>query len=342
MASLNSSENTIVTDLSPVLKVYKDGSVERLYDTTYVPPSPEDPDPTTGVYSKDVKISSSISARLYLPRITEDPSSNRKLPILVYFHGGGFCLESAFSVLNHNYISLLVSEANALAVSVEYRLAPEHPLPVAYEDCWEALQWVASHNSTDDNEGSNGGSSNTDHNYKEPWIINHGNFDKLYIGGDSSGGNIVHNIAMKAGHHHHRQLRILGGFLCCPYLWGSKCKSDTDSTLNDDGVSLAYRLWMFAYPNAPNGIDNHMINPLADDAPSLSKIGCSRLLVIEAENDDFKETSFHYVEALEKSGWKGEVDLVVVEGEGHCFHIFNLESDKARSLMKRLASFINA
>lgn len=317
MASSTSSEN-IVTDLSPMLKVYKDGTVERLYDTTYVPPT-SDPDPKTGVSSKDVSITSSISARLYLPNIINNPT-NQKLPILVYFHGGGFCLESAFSEINHKYLNLLVSEANVLAVSVEYRLAPEHPLPTAYEDCWEAVQWVVSNNN------------------KEPWIINHGNLDKLYIGGDSSGGNIVHNIGMKAGQNH-QEVKILGGFLCCPYFWGSECKSETDSTKNEDGVSLAYRLWMFAYPNADNGIDNHMINPLADDG--LCEMGCSRLLVIEAENDDFKETSFEYVEGLKKSEWKGEVELVVVEGEGHCFHLFNLDSEKARCLIKRLASFIN-
>lgn len=317
MAS-SSSEN-IVTDLSPMLKVYRDGTVKRLYNTTYFPPT-SDPDPKTGVSSKDVNITSSISARLFLPNIIN--STDQKLPILAYFHGGGFCLESAFSEISHNYINLLVSEAKVLAVSVEYRLAPEHPLPIAYEDCWEAVQWVVSRDN------------------KEPWIINHGNSDKLYIGGDSSGGNIVHNIAMKAGQNHHQEVKILGGFLCCPYFWGSKCKSETDSTINEDGLSLAYRLWMFAYPNADNGIDNPMINPLADDG--LSEMGCLKLLVIEAENDDFKETSFDYVQRLKKNGWKGEVELVVFEGEGHYFHLFNLDSEKARCLIKRLASFINA
>nr|WRU92905.1 HID6 [Tabernanthe iboga] len=320
-----SSSSEIVTDLSPVLKVYKDGTVERLYDTPYVPPSPEDP--TTGVSSKDIKISSAISARLYLPKMT-DPT--QKLPILVYFHGGGFCLESAFSSANNRYLNLLVSEAKALAISVEYRLAPEHPLPAQYEDCWAALQWVASH-SID--------SSNTD---KEPWLMDHGNFDKLYIGGDSSGGNIVHNIAMKAGHQSlPGDLKILGGFLSFPYFWGSNFSVAGDSTAVN-GQSLAYRLWMFAYPSAPNGIDNPMINPLADDAPSLFRIGCPRLLLCTSEKDEFREPTPRYVEGLKKSGWKGEVELVDIEGEGHCFHMFNPDSEKARYLIKRLASFINA
>ncbi|TQD90289.1 hypothetical protein C1H46_024117 [Malus baccata] len=44
-----------------------------------------------------------------------------------------------------NVISSACSEAKVVAVSVEYRLASENPLPIAYEDCWAALQWVASH-----------------------------------------------------------------------------------------------------------------------------------------------------------------------------------------------------
>ncbi|KAG2693673.1 hypothetical protein I3760_08G107900 [Carya illinoinensis] len=79
----------------PFVRIYKDGSVERLLGSSYVPPSPQDPE--TRILSKDVDISQDppISARLYLPSL--DQTHHQKLPILVYFHGGGFCIESAFS-----------------------------------------------------------------------------------------------------------------------------------------------------------------------------------------------------------------------------------------------------
>nr|WRU92871.1 HID4 [Amsonia hubrichtii] len=311
-----SNSSVVVIDLSPMIKVYEDGTVERLFGTIFVPPSPEDP--ITGVSSKDITISSQVSARLYLPKIT-DPS--QKLPILVYFHGGGFCGESAFSSVIHSYVNILVSEAKALAVSVEYRLAPENPLPAAYEDSWAALQWVASHYNSE-NPGAD----------KEPWLINNGNFDKLYIGGDSAGANIVHNLAMKVSAESlDGGVKILGAICSQPYFWGS-----------NEEKSLPYRIWMFVYPSAPGGIDNPMINPMAEDAPSLSGLGCSRLFVCVSEKDRLRERGLLYVEALRKSGWKGELELVDVEGQGHVFQVHNPHSEKAKSLIKQMASFIKA
>lgn len=184
--SSSSSSDDIVTDLSPFIRVYKDGKVERLLGSPFVPACAEDP--ATGVSSKDVNISPQVSARLYLPK-AELIEASEKLPILIYYHGGGFCIDNAFDFLCHRYLNLLVSQAKAVGVSVNYRLAPEYPLPAAYEDSWTALTWVASHSVSEIDIGGD----------KEPWLLNHGNFDKIYLVGDSSGGNIVHNLAIKAG-----------------------------------------------------------------------------------------------------------------------------------------------
>ncbi|KAM1569465.1 hypothetical protein PS1_034904 [Malus domestica] len=79
----------------------------------------------------------------YLPNSTTN--SKHKLLLLVYFHRGDFCVESVFFPLYHNYINSLDVMVNVVDVSVEYKLALEHPLPIAYEDSRTALKWVALH-----------------------------------------------------------------------------------------------------------------------------------------------------------------------------------------------------
>ena len=137
-----SNDKEVAIEFLPLLRVYKDGLVERLIVSPIVPPSFEDPE--TGVSSKDITISENptISARLYLPKLTQP---NQKLPILVYIHGGAFVIGSVFSSDHQQYLNSFVSQGRVVAVSVAYRLAPEHLLPIAYEDSWAAIQWVVSH-----------------------------------------------------------------------------------------------------------------------------------------------------------------------------------------------------
>lgn len=159
----------------------------------------------------------------------------------------------------------------------------------------------------------------------------------------------MHYLAMRAGVESlPGDVKITGGFLCHPYFWGSKSEQQLINNKKrgagevgaGEDSSYPYRMWMLAYPSAPGGIDNPSINPMAEDAPSLLGMTCSRLLVVVAGKDELRETGLIYVEALKKSGWKGDVDLVDVEGEEHCFQIFNTDTEKAKNLIRRIASFI--
>ncbi|KAM2888883.1 hypothetical protein FF1_012546 [Malus domestica] len=326
---MSSSTKEIASEFLPFIRFYKDGSVERLLDSPYVPPSPNQ-NPETGVSSKDITISDNpnISARLYLPNLPQNQS--QKLPILVYFHGGGFCIESAFSFLDTHYLNSLVSEARVLAISVDYRLAPENPLPIAYEDCWDGLRWVASHSSNNDSGGD-----------KEPWLVRYGDFDRLYIGGDSAGGNIAHNMAIKAGVESLcGGVKILGAFLSHPYFWSSK-PIGSEPKGEDFEKAVPYLIWDFVYPSAPVGVDNPMLNPAGEGKPSLAGLACSRLLVCVAGKDELRDRGVWYYDLVKESGWKGEVELFEVEGEDHCYHIFcESETENVKKMIKRLASFL--
>lgn len=91
-SSHDNNMNDLVADVYPFFRIYKDGQVEHFDDISasigfsFVPPSLDDP--KTSVSSKDVTISPYVSARLYLPKNTTNIT--QKLPILVYYHGGGF------------------------------------------------------------------------------------------------------------------------------------------------------------------------------------------------------------------------------------------------------------
>ncbi|KAL6193949.1 hypothetical protein ACLB2K_035033 [Fragaria x ananassa] len=315
----------IASEIPNLIKHYKDGTVERFFGSPHVPPSLNDP--VTGVSSKDITISHNplISARLYLPQ-----NQTKRIPILVYFHGGGFCLESAFSSLDHRYLNRLVSEAQVIAVSVEYRLAPESPLPAAYDDAWTTLQWVASHSLNED-----------DPSQREPWLADYGDFDRVYIGGDSAGGNLAHNLAMKAGVESlNGAVKILGAILSHPYFWGSD-PVGSEPKGEDKLKSLPYLVWKFAYPSADGGIDNPLINPMVSGAPSLARLGCSRVLVCVAGKDELRDRGVLYYDLVKGSGWKGEAELFEVEGEEHCFHIlYEKETENVKRMIKRLADFL--
>ena len=87
------------------------------------------------------------------------------------------------------------------------------------------------------------------------------------------------------------------------------------------------------------GIDDSILNPAAN-ADLLARLGCGKVLVCTAENDIMRTRGWSYYEALKKSEWKGDVEIVETMGMGHVFHLFNPNCEQARSLIKWLASFI--
>ena len=73
-----------------------------------------------------------------------DGSSGRPLPAIAYFHGGGFVFGDAGTDVR--VPSALAADLGAIVVSVNYRLAPEHPFPTPFDDCFTAVNWLAGDN----------------------------------------------------------------------------------------------------------------------------------------------------------------------------------------------------
>lgn len=107
----------------------------------------------------------SIPVRVYKPAGTVGP-----LPVLVYFHGGGWMTGSIAG--SDRAVRLMANEAKAIVVSVQYRLAPENPYPAAWDDAEDAFAWAVA------NAASFGG---------DPAM--------MAVGGDSAGGNLAISVS---------------------------------------------------------------------------------------------------------------------------------------------------
>lgn len=131
-------------ELPPTRTVYRDQAV----------PGPEgDPDVTLRIYTVD--------------------GAGSDLPCLYWIHGGGYMFGSALA--DDTRLSRWVEELNCVVVSVEYRLAPEHPYPAPLEDCYAGLLWTLSHAAELD---------------IDP--------DRLVVGGASAGAGLAAGLALLA------------------------------------------------------------------------------------------------------------------------------------------------
>ncbi len=91
----------------------------------------------------------------------------------LYFHGGGWVLNSVQT--HDDFVRRLTDAAGCVCVSVEYRLAPEHPYPAAVDDAYAALQWMAANGSQ--------------------WDVD---ATRLAVAGDSAGGNLAAAVCLMA------------------------------------------------------------------------------------------------------------------------------------------------
>ncbi|XP_056161018.1 2-hydroxyisoflavanone dehydratase-like [Syzygium oleosum] len=301
MEPTKANSGDVLHEFFPFFKVYKDGRVERLMpmEKLKVPPS-EDAE----VRSKDVTISSEpvVSARVFMPCW---PGPTERLPVLIYIHGGGFSIGSAFHRGHHEYVSWLVAKAHVVAVLIEYRLAPENPIPACYDDACTATQWALGH--------ANG-------NGPDQWLNKHADFGRVYISGDSAGANISHNVLVRIGRTGFPAgVTIAGVAMVHPYFGGT----------DDD------RMWLYLCPEN-SGLADPRLKPPPED---LARIGCEKVLVFLAERDHLRGRGLWYYEELKKSGWGGTVQIMEHEGESHVFHLLKPHCDKALDLKDKLVTF---
>jgi len=220
-----------------------------------------------------------IPARLYAP-------SREALPVLLYLHGGGFTIGS---VATHDSLCRHLSHlAQCAVLSLDYRLAPEHKFPVAANDAWDALQWLAREAGALGLDGA-----------------------RLAVGGDSAGGTLAIVAALLA-----RDARLP---LALQLLFYPGCAAHQDTPSHRTfahGFVLEepHITYFFShYVNKPAERDDWRFAPLL--APDVE--GVAPAWIGLAECDPLVDEGVLYADKLRAAGVA--VDLEIYRGVVHNF-----------------------
>ena len=241
----------------------------------------------------------SIPVRVYWPVL------GRRLPVLIYLHGGGWVFGNIGSV--DRTCRMLANSAECVVVNVEYRLAPEHKYPAAAEDAYTVLTHLAAH--------------------PAEWNIDPG---RIAIGGDSAGGNLATVACLMA--------RDRGGprpvfqLLVYPV---TDYDDDRPSVAENEGyiVSRAVMRYFWNHYTASPEEGRH---PYASPINAGSLAGLPPALVITAECDPLRDQGEAYAQRLEESGVP--VTLKRYAGAIHVFFQMSAVIDAGREAVADAAS----
>ncbi|MBF6632417.1 MAG: alpha/beta hydrolase [Comamonas sp.] len=244
-----------------------------------------------------------LPARLYAP------STASALPVLLYLHGGGFTIGS---VATHDVLCRQLAQlAGCGVVSLDYRLAPEHPFPTASNDAWDALQWLAA-------QGQTLGLDTT----------------RIAVGGDSAGGTLAAACAVLA---RDAGLALQLQLLIYP---GTCAHQDTDSHLRyAHGLVLEREgiHWFFNHyvRNAADRQDWRFAPLLAPDVESVAPA-----FLCLAELDPLFDEGVQYADMLRMAGVP--VALEIYKGVTHEFIKMGRVIPEARQAHADMAAALRA
>lgn len=203
------------------------------------------------------------------------PEREGALPTVVFFHGGGFVIGDIET--HDNQCRRICSTAEAVVVSVDYRLAPEDPWPAAVDDCLAATRWAVQHM---DELG--------------------GDPDRIAVGGDSAGGNLAAAVAQVFRDEH---IGLAAQLLIYPAvdLRGEEEDRYPSVLENSDGylLTLDDMLWFHGHYVGDRDADDPRVSPILGRLEDLPPA-----VLVTAEFDPLRDSGEAYARLLEEAGVK--------------------------------------
>ncbi|CAN6328284.1 unnamed protein product, partial [Urochloa humidicola] len=247
--------------------------------------------------------------------LTGAPSPD-PFPVIVFFHGGSFAHSSSSTAIYDNLCRQFVKLSKGVVLSVNYRRAPEHRYPCAYEDGWTALKWAVSQPFLRSGEGA------------QP---------RVFLSGDSSGGNIAHHVAVRAAD---AGIKIYGNILLNAMFGGTE-RTQSERWL--DGkyfVTLQDRDWYWkAYLPEGADRDHPACNPFGPNGRRLAGIPFTKSLIIVSGLDLTCDRQLAYAKGLREDGH--HVKLVYREMATIGFYLLP-NTDHYHEVMEEISDFLRA
>ncbi|KAK9939635.1 hypothetical protein M0R45_016325 [Rubus argutus] len=255
--------------------------------------------PNNRVKTTDIMVdpSRNLWFRLYVPTTTQAT----KLPVILYFHGGGFVFFSANSSLFEDICKRLALKLPAVVISVNYRLAPEHRYPSPFEDGFDVLKFL-------DTTNFEGLPSNID-------------VGRCFLAGDSAGGNIAHNVAIMAGVHEFSKMKLIGVIGIQPFFGGEE-RTESETRLKKALIlSSEISDWYWkAFLPAGSDRDHPVVNVFGPRWNGILGVNFPASIVFTGGFDPLQDWQKRYCDGLKKAG--KQVYLVEYPNSFHGFYCF--------------------
>eukprot|EP00249_Psilotum_nudum_P002676 c15799_g2_i1 orf=97-1170(-) len=282
----------------------KDGTVNRFLANLIEFKVPAEETPRKGICSRDIVIDSEtgVNVRIFHPSGSQTISTPQKMPIVLYFHGGGFVFLSPSAIGYDIFCRKLSRSCHAVVISVDYRKAPEYCFPTANDDCFSVLKWLQ---------------TQARHHLPRNVSLSH-----CFLMGDSAGANIVHHVGCRVASEDLGDVKVIGHMLLCPFFGGEHRTSAEVRLANAPLISQENTDWFWrAYLPEGSNRDHPACNVFGPNAPDISGLRLPPSVVVIGEYDPLKDWQMRYVEAVRKAG--KETKLLYYEGGIHDLHLFH-------------------